>query len=61
VCVQVLTQVAEAISGYSHDLPCSVLHESALFAIFAMMKDRTKREIESKKVRVWGVCVRVCV
>ena len=42
----VLTEVAEAMSGYKTDLKGSLLNESALYAVFALMKARIKRELE---------------
>ena len=42
----VLTEVAEAMSGYKTDLKGNLLNESALYAVFALMKARIKRELE---------------
>ena len=42
----VLTEVAEAMSGYKTDLRGNLLNESALYAVFALMKARIKRELE---------------
>lgn len=42
----VLTRVTEGISGYRSDVPCDILHESALYAVFALIKTRVRREIE---------------
>eukprot|EP00457_Paulinella_chromatophora_P000221 gb/GEZN01000221.1/.p1 GENE.gb/GEZN01000221.1/~~gb/GEZN01000221.1/.p1 ORF type:complete len:1802 (+),score=284.99 gb/GEZN01000221.1/:73-5478(+) len=42
----VLTEVAEAMSGYKMDLKCNILNESALYAVFALMKARIKKELE---------------
>jgi hypothetical protein len=42
----VLTEVAEAMSGYKPDLKCNVLNESALYAVFALMKARIKKELD---------------
>ena len=42
-----LTEVTERIAGYKNNVTCDVLHESTLFAVFAMMKARVKKEIES--------------
>ena len=43
----VLTEVAEAMSGYKPDLRCNLLNESALYAVFALMKARIKAELEA--------------
>jgi ankyrin repeat protein len=45
--IHVLTEVAEAVSGYKENIPYDILHESALYAVFAMINLRVKREIES--------------
>jgi hypothetical protein len=42
----VLTEVAEAMSGYKTDLKCNILNESALYAVFALMKARIKKELD---------------
>ena len=42
----VLTEVAEAMSGYKMDLKCNILSESALYAVFALMKARIKKELD---------------
>ena len=42
----VLTEVAEAMSGYKSELRGTLLNESALYAVFALMKARIKRELE---------------
>ena len=42
----VLTEVAEAMSGYKTELRCTLLNESALYAVFALMKARIRRELE---------------
>ncbi len=55
----VLTEVAEAMSGYKADLKCNVLNESALYAVFALMKARIKKELddaEKEEVRRGPVC-----
>ena len=44
--IVVLTEVAEAMSGYRVGLVGNVLNESALYAVFALMKARIKRELE---------------
>jgi hypothetical protein len=50
----VLTEVAEAMSGYKADLKCNVLNESALYAVFALMKARIKKELDdAEKEEVW--------
>lgn len=41
-----LTEVAEAMSGYKLDLKCNILNESALYAVFALMKARIKKELD---------------
>ena len=46
----VLTEVAESMSGYTRDLRCTLLNESALYAVFALMKARIKRELEDGEV-----------
>ena len=41
--IKVLTEVAEAMSGYKVDPTCNILNESALYAVFALMKARIKK------------------
>ena len=50
----VLTEVAEAMSGYKTDLKGSLLNESALYAVFALMKARIKRELEGRRAAGGG-------
>jgi len=45
----VLTEVAEAMSGYKADPVCNILNESALYAVFALMKARIKKELEDSE------------
>jgi len=45
----VLTEVAEAVSGYKPDLKCNILNESALYAVFALMKARIKKELDDSE------------
>jgi hypothetical protein len=45
-CFPFAKQVAEAMSGYKSDLKPNILNESALYAVFALMKARIKKELE---------------
>ena len=45
--IVVLTKVAEAMSGYKTDIECNILNESALFAVFAMIKKRIANELDA--------------
>lgn len=45
--IVVLTEVCERIAGYRQDIDIDVLRDSALFAVFAMMKLRVKKEIDA--------------
>ncbi len=51
----VLTEVAEAMSGYKLDLKCNILNESALYAVFALMKARIKKELDDSSKAENGV------
>mmetsp|Transcript_1866 Transcript_1866/g.4288 ORF Transcript_1866/g.4288 Transcript_1866/m.4288 type:complete len:1872 (-) Transcript_1866:313-5928(-) len=42
----VLTEVAEGMSGYKSNLRCNILNESALYAVFALMKARIDKELD---------------
>lgn len=44
--ILILTEVAECICGYRSDLQSNILYESTLYAVFSMMKIRTKKEID---------------
>lgn len=45
----ILTEVAEAMSGYKTDYQCNLLNESALYAVFALMKARIRKELEEQE------------